>query len=406
MKAIAALMLTFVLTAGHEAAIPYFARTRTVNVSADDRQNYIVIDPDIWKSARNDLADIRIYDGQSQVPYALVKQSGGSFNQETAAKILNLGSVNGHTEFDLDVGGLQQYERVRLDLDAKNFINGTQVQGRQTPNDRSGAELGSSTLYDFTAEGLGSNLVLKFPTASFPFLHVRMSPGILPKQIKQAFVSTFSETKAAWTPAGECKPTIGAAKESAFECSLFEGVPVERLAFDVPSTAVNFHRTVVVSDEKGNEIERSSISRVRLNRAGQSVVSEDLTVDVYPRVGSKLKVAVQNGDDKPLLVEHVRPLSLERRIYFDPGAKSSFQLYYGDPKLDSPTYDYARFSQQSPNAATAQLGPAAGNPQFTGRADERPWSERHQGVLWAAMIIAVALLGGLALRGLKGTTSS
>jgi hypothetical protein len=389
----------------YEASIPYFSRSRNLTVSSPDRQNYAVVDPDIWKSSRNDLADIRIYDGQSQVPYALIKQSGGSSNQETAAKILNLGSVGGHTEFDLDVGGLQQYERVRLEVDAKNFINGAQVQGRRNPNDRAGSDLGSSTLYDFTAEGLGANFVLKFPTSSFPYLHVRLSPGILPTQVKHAYVSSFSETKAAWSPAGDCKPITSAPKETAFECTLFDGVPLERLAFDVPATAVNFNRTVIVSDEKGSELERGYVSRVRLNRAGQSVVSEDLTLELYGRPGNKLKVAIQNGDDKPLPIEHVRALSFERRIYFDPNGKATLQLYYGDAKLDPPAYDYSKFFQQSPSAVVAQLGSPEANPQFTGRPDDRPWSERHQGVLWAAMVAAVALLGALALRGMKSSTA-
>src|SRR5438045_908819 len=215
--AIAAFVLAVSIAAlGYEAAISYFTRSRSLTVSSPDRQNYVVVDPDIWKSSRNDLADIRIYDGQSQVPYALIKQSGGSSNQETPAKILNLGSVAGHTEFDLDVGGLQQYERVRLELEAKNFINDTQVQGCRNPNDRAGSNLGSSTLYDFTNEGLGSNFVLKFPTSSFPYLHVRLSPGILPSQIKHAFVSSFSETKAAWSAAGECKASTGGPKETVF----------------------------------------------------------------------------------------------------------------------------------------------------------------------------------------------
>jgi hypothetical protein len=405
--AIAAFVLGVSITAlGYEAAIPYFTGLRSLTVSSPDRQNYVVVDPDIWKSSHNDLADIRIYDGPSQVPYALIKQSGGSSNQETPAKILNLGSVAGHTEFDLDVGGLQQYERVRLEVDAKNFINGTQVQGRRSPNDRSGSNLGSSRLYDFTAEGLGSNFVLKFPTSSFPYLHVRLSPGILPSQIKHAFVSSFSETKAAWSTAGECKPITGAPKESFYECSLFEGVPLDRVAFELPESAVNFNRTVVVADESGNEWGRSSLSRVRLNRASQSVVSENLAFDLYGRAGNKLKVIIQNGDDKPLPIQHVRALSFERRLYFDPNGKSTLRLYYGDAKLESAAYDYAKFFQQSPNAAIAQLGPPEANPQFTGRPDDRPWSERHPGLLWAVMIAAVVLLGALALRGMKGSAPS
>ncbi len=405
--AIAAFVLAVSIAAlGYEAAISYFTRSRSLTVSSPDRQNYVVVDPDIWKSSRNDLADIRIYDGQSQVPYALIKQSGGSSNQETPAKILNLGSVAGHTEFDLDVGGLQQYDRVRLEVDAKNFIDGAQVQGRRAPNDTAGSNLGSSTLYDFTNEGLGSNFTLKFPTASFPYLHVRLAPGILPNQIKHAFVSTYSETKATWSAAGECKPVTGAPKENVYECSLFEGVALDRLAFELPESAVNFNRTVVVADESGNEWGRSSVSRVRLNRAGQSVVSENLTLDLYGRAGNKLKVAIQNGDDKPLPIQRVRPLSFERRLYFDPNGKFTLRLYYGDAKLESPAYDYAKFFQQSPDAAIAQLGSPEANLQFTGRPDDRPWSERHTGLLWAVMIAAVALLGALALRGMKGSASS
>ena len=78
-------------------------------------QNYFVVDEEIWTHARPDLADLRIYDGESQVQYALSEQRGGTSSQEVAAKILNLGSVGGHTEFDLDMfdAGTGQIERIR-----------------------------------------------------------------------------------------------------------------------------------------------------------------------------------------------------------------------------------------------------------------------------------------------------
>jgi len=191
MRAAAALAVILAASNSYEAAIPYFSRWRDVIYITPDRQNYFVIDPDIWKFARPDLADLRLYDGQSQVPFVIRQQSAGSSNRENPAKILNLGTIGDHAEFDLDVRGTQEYSRVRLKLDAKNFISTAYIRGRQSANARSGTELGRSTLYDFTAEGLGSNFVLKFPTAIFPYLHLRLAPGIRPAQIQGAIPRAY-----------------------------------------------------------------------------------------------------------------------------------------------------------------------------------------------------------------------
>ena len=391
---------------GYEAAIPYFSQTRAITISAPQKQNYVALDADVFAHARPELADLRVYDGQAQVPYVLIRQSGGSSTQDSQAKILNLGSVGGRTEFDVDTSGFDEYDRVRLQLDAKNFINGAQIEGRRTLNDKSATSLGTSTLYDFTKEGLGSNFTLKFPTASFTYLHVRLGPGINPDQVKAAYLSSFSETKAAWTNAGQCSPAAAETKKSVYQCSVSSGMPVERVAFSIPASSVNFNRTVVLFDEHGNEFQRSAISRVRVNRGGQSVTSQDLDVDLYARLASQITVTVENGDDPPLPIESVKPLSVERRLYFGPKGKSSLQLYYGDPKLEAPSYDYAKFFQQSADAAVAQLDPEQANAQFTGRPDDRPWSERHTFVLWIAMVVAVFILGALAIKGLKSAAPS
>jgi hypothetical protein len=77
--------------------------------------------------------------------------------------------------------------------------------------------------------------------------------------------------------------------------------------------------------------------------------------------------------------------------------------YYGDDKLGSPTYDYAKLFQTSSEAeaAEAKLGPGQHNAAYTGRPDERPWTDRHPEVLWTAMILAVAGFGFIAMRSLK-----
>ncbi len=389
------------LAAGYDPAIPYFRQTRSISISAPEKQNYVVLDADVFAHSRPDLADVRIYDGQMQVPYVLIRQNGGSRTEENQAKLLNLGSVGGRTEFDVDTSDFDEYDRVRLLIDAKDFINSAQIEGRRTINDRSGTNLGNSTLYDFSKEGLGANFTLKFSAASFPYLHVRLAPGIRPDQVKAAYLSSFSETKAAWTSAGQCSPAASQPKQTVYQCAIASGMPVERVRFSIPATSVNFNRAVVLSDERGNQFQRGALSRVRMNRGGQTVTSEDLDIDLYAQTARQINITVENGDDPPLPIEFVKPLSFERRLYFDPKGKGVLQLYYGDPKLEAPSYDYGKFFQQSADAAVAQLGAAQANPQYAGRPDDRPWSERHTFVLWAAMVAAVVVLGALAIKALK-----
>jgi hypothetical protein len=164
---------------------------------------------------------------------------------------------------------------------------------------------------------------------------------------------------------------------------------------------VNFRRSVSIANEKGAQIAASTISRVRMNRGGASVVTEELAVNVFADFSERFNITVENGDDPPLPFNKIQPQSLERRVYFEPQGKAKLKLYYGDEKLTAPEYDYARFFREDPNASPAQLSSEASNPQYTGRPDDRPWSERHQVLLWAAMLAAVAVLGWLALRGLK-----
>jgi hypothetical protein len=387
-----------------QAAIPYFTNVREVQVSQPSRQNYLVVDEEIWTHARPDLADLRIYNGQAQVQYALSEQYGGVSTEQQEAKILNLGSIAGHTEFDIDVGPITEYDRVRLRIDQKDFIATASVAGANALGPGPTTELGSSTLYDFTREALGSNSVLKLPPSSFRYLHVKLSPGIRPQQIKGATVSNVHEKQAGWTNVGSCAPPEQKPRSTVITCDLPDKVPLNRILFRVASTQVNFRRAVNIADAKAPQVGSGDISRVRIDRAGMLVTSEDLAVSVFAKPTGSLTITVDNGDNPPLQLTSVQPLSVERRVYFDPQGKTTLKLYYGDEKLSAPVYDYARFFHLDESAAPASLGPGAHNDAYTARPDERPWSDRHPALLWAAMLLAVAALAAVAIRGLNQAT--
>jgi len=384
-----------------EQAIPYFTNVRDVQVSQPDRQNFFVVDEEIWNHSRPDLGDLRLYSGDSPVQYSLSEQRAGISSEEVEAKILNLGSVSGHTEFDLDTQGLAEYDRIHLRLDARDFVSTASVSGGSAAGKATEVELPPSTLYDFTKEQLGSNSLLKLPTSSFRYLHVKLAAGIRPQDVKGATIYNLHEQQASWTTVGSCASPEQKPHLTVIVCHVPERVPLSRVSFQVAPNQVNFRRTVSVEDAKNQQIASGEISRVRVNRAGTLVTAEDLAVNLSGN-SSQITVSIDNGDNPPLAIGGSEVLALERRIYFDPQGKTAFRLYYGDEKLEAPIYDYARFFHLDALPAKAQLGPGAHNAQYAGRPDQRPWSERHTAVLWTAMLVAVCALAALALRGLRG----
>jgi hypothetical protein len=388
-----------------EASVAYFSNVREIRVAQPDRQTFFIVDEELWNHSRADLGDLRLYDGDSPVQYSLSEQRAGISSEEVEAKILNLGRVSGHTEFDLDAREIAAYDRIRLRLDAKDFVVTASVAGSNALGQGPSTELPPSTLYDFSSEQLGSSSVLKVPPSSFRYLHVKMSNGILPQQVKGAAIYNLREQQASWTKIGSCGAPHQKPRTTVIVCDVPAKVPLNRILFQVAPSQGNFLRAVSVEGGNGGQQANGEIRRVRVNRAGTLVTAEELAITLAGssaiRNSGKITVSIDNEDNPPITILDVQPLSLERRVYFDPQGKASLKLYYGDEKLSAPVYDYARFFHLDASSAEAQLEAGAHNPEYTGRPDDRPWSERHVGILWAAMILAVLALATLATRGLR-----
>lgn len=403
MRYVASLILAMLALAGAgppEAAIPYFAIVRDIHISQASRQNFFIVDVALWNHSRPDLGDVRLYDDRLPVQYFIAEQSAGISSEEVEARILNLGRVAGHTEFDLDANGIAEYDRIRIRLDAKDFVATASISGGTAPGQTSTA-FPPVTLYDFSSEKLGSNFILRLPPSSFRYLHVKLSGEIRPRQVKGAAVYNLREQQASWTNAGTCSSPRQRPHATVFACAVASRVPLKRIQFQVDPGQVNFHRTVTVEDtENGAQLGSGDLSRVRVNRGGTLVTAEELSINAVAGSGH-LTVTVENGDNPPLSIQTIQPLALERRVYFDPQGKTVLKLYYGDAKLPAPVYDYARFFHKDDAASAAQLGEEKLNLEYTGRADERPWSERNKAILWIAMLLVAVALGVLAIRGFR-----
>ena len=91
----------------------------------------------------------------------------------------------------------------------------------------------------------------------------------------------------------------------------------------------------------------------------------------------------------------------QRKICFDISSRQPLTLYYGDPALTTPQYDYARLFSPSDAMQTAQLGPEQLNPAYRDRPDSRPLTERHPHLLWIVLLVVICILAIVAIRSSK-----
>jgi hypothetical protein len=386
-----------------EPGIAYFTRVRDVTTAAPSQQNYFIVDADVWSYARPDLADLRLYSGDDQVPYALVEAHGGALHVESKVKVLNAARHGDHTEFDLDMAGVTEYNRITLGISAKNFVASAYATAGDAPGAKAAGAAwpAPSTLFDLSRENLGDNLTIAVPAWTFRYVHVRLTPGITPEEVRGATVALLQERDAQWTDAGSCGVPERRGRTTVITCTVPLRSPIDRVIFTVPLPQANFRRAVSVGIDSGARLGGGSITRVRITRGGQTAISEHLAVSAANDSLGRFTVMIDNGDDQPLVIAHAQPQVLQRRLYFEPPARAGLKFYYGDAALMAPRYDYANFFHEDPGAALAALGPPAANAAYTGRGDDRPWSERHPAVLWIAMFVAVAGIGAMALSGLR-----
>jgi hypothetical protein len=406
-----AVLLAGVVLAG--PSIPFFKHQRPVQTQPSG-QRFVAVDEQIWKNARPDLGDLRLYSGQQEVPYALMVERGSQGNASKDVNVLQQSRIGGKTQFMIDMTSVAEYDHIDLRLAAKNFVAHARVEGQNDLHGEHWAWLGESILYDLSKENLGGNSVLRLPLSVYRYLRVTIDGPVKPDEILGASAEFLQEQKAVWRDVGGA-PTVAempmsaarndssrrSGKATVLTFAVPEKVPLDRITLEIDPSQPNFRRSVQVTSDKDDYIGSGEIDRVHMVRSGQKIDSDDYDVS-FSAVGHKtIKVIIDNGDDPPLKIKSARLQQLEHRLYFDAPASAQLKLYYGDEKLDPPVYDYAKLFLLAKDAAAAQLGAEEANAAYTGRPDERPWTERHPAVLWIAIVAAVLILGAIALRSIK-----
>ncbi len=382
-------------------AIFYFKYERQIGTASASGQHYAVVDETVWQHALPNLDDLRLYASGKEIPFAQRTMWGSKETEQRTVRVLQPGSLAGKTQFLLDMVGISEDDRITLGLNIKNYVARARVEGQDDPHGRQWVDLGTTTLFDLSEERLGRNSTLQIPVSTYKYLRVTVDGPVKPSDLTGATAGIERAQEAVWRDLGTAPKITQEGKDTVLTFSIPENIPVERVALTFDPMQGNFQRTVEMQSEKGTQVATGEIARIHMLRDGGKIDVERNTISLGETSQGNLRAVIHNGDDAPLKITGARLQQYERRIYFDCDAGASLKLDYGDPKLEAPVYDYAKLFQPDAHAEKIELGAEEANSEYSGRPDDRPWSERHPAVLWAAILASVGILGGIALRSIK-----
>ncbi len=410
----AAVVLMVMVAATPE--IGYFQFERAIQgLGQSSGQSCLVVDSGIFAHAAPQLADLRLYRGETETPFA-IRTAAPQEAEDKQIEPLNLGTRGGQTAFDAKVP-IGQYSDIQLDLKGQNFIATVAVTGSQDEAGGGATKLGMFTVFDLMGQKLGRSTVLHLPKSDFPFLHFSIKGPIAPDSVTGITVVRVSTTDAKYLTVASSSTVTQKGHSSVLEFTVPVSVPVDRIAFTPGGSPAQFNRDVSVAVTTASEpkaaTDRQSahlanfsgdLLRVHSMQDGHRIDEEHSTINVTwvdSSAPTTWTVTVDNGDDVPLSLGQVQLEMLERTLCFDAEAGNSYLLYYGDSALSAPSYDYAKLFAPQVKATQLTVGPEQLNAAYQPRPDARPFTEKHPALLWMALAAVIALLGLIALRSMK-----
>ncbi len=413
---LASLILLLLTFAAAAPEVRYLRYERPVQVQAQQAgQACFVIDPEVFAHAATHLADLRLYGNSTEVPYT-IRVAMAVAGSEKIIPLLNAGIREGQTVFDAELQNTR-YSDLQLTINAQNFIATVTVTGSNMGFGNHQTKLGDFTIFDLSRQRLGRSTVLHLPESNFPYLHFRIAGPLRPEDVTGLSAGSTPAAQPRYRAVAE---TSQAAQEDHSTILTFDvpaNVPVDRVVFTPGAMPAAFSRDVTISAEaiqpkRANDQQQPTFAittagnllRIHKVQDGKRIDEERLTAEA-PRelfdTPSRWTITVANGDDPPVLLQSVRLEMLERTLCFEAAANTAYMLRYGDPALSAPQYDYARLFSPQANALEATVGPEQLNAGWQPRPDERPFTEKHPILLWAALIGVIALLSGIAFKSQK-----
>jgi uncharacterized protein DUF3999 len=374
-----------------------------IDAGTTDTSRYVsvVLPVGVMTHAARGLGDLRVIDDQGkEVPYALSARLGGRATDQRSATLLEPSVVAGqYSQAMFDLGkGTRVHNVIKIDVEGQDeFMTWVEV-AVSDDHEHWRVVRERAPIYRL-AQPTEAHTAITYPESVSRYLRVRILDGAHPYHIAGGSVIHEVVTDAERVAAGVTLTASTSAGTTSVWTADAPPLPISEVRFAIDQKA--FYRPVSVetSDDGEHWAYAASGEIYRTVEGGQP--REALSVQFAEREAAHWRVTVYNRNDAPLAGTTVQLWTTPRRIIVRQEPGRTYRLIYGNSRVGAPQYDLVRLIDPGSiaSATAVTLGVETEN---SGYANPAPWTEQHQSVMWIALGIAVVVIGGLAVRTLRG----
>jgi hypothetical protein len=410
MKPVVRVFAFLLLAAGLAAQLPSawqawrFSAPIAVPAAPGGRLVSVAVPAAVTLRARREWTDLRVIDAQGgEVPFVLLARTGGRAASRFPAKLLEPSGVKGaYRQVVADVGdGAAVHNSVKLRFEAqKNLLSWVEVAVSSDLKDWRVVR-DRAPIYVLRESGMGENTEVTYPDSASRYLRVRVLDGSETYLITAVEVGTETVTEAERVSAGlDLRASTDRQGNSVWTSDGDASAwPLSRVEFSAPPALFYRHVTIERSDT-GEQWQRVADGDV-LRAPDGARERAWLGVDFPETYARRWRVIVLNRSDAAVAGLQPALLTAVRRVVLKAEPGEAYRLLYGNPRGRASRYDMAELTdrRQLEAAESVTLGAGAENAAWV---DPSPWTERHDTALWGALVIAVIVLGAVAVRTLRG----
>lgn len=329
---------------------PFFVEVGSINAPG---LYDLVVPLEVMDKAREDLADLRLYDSNGrEIPYAVRIRREIADQREIGANIFNRAIVgSAASEVSVDLGeNSGEHNEIEIQTNGSNFRRQVEVEGSDSRSEwRTLNNLG--VVFSFVSQNKAvESPRINYPTSRYRYLRVRVlrdeltddkAPEITGVKVMMAVhakgeLSTWGVN----VPLYQLLRNQGA-PASQWTIDLGARAPCDRLSLEIYESSFSrpFHVESVDDPDNVRLVASGELTR----HVGEEVKPLVIMFDeeVYAR---KLRLTITDNSNQTLSITSIQASAPARQLVFEMKEPSlqPLRLFLGNPKVPAPHYDFEK----------------------------------------------------------------